>query len=172
MNTIPISGSKSIEDIPCLIEIDEFVPLRFRTYTEAIGAAYVHLGNKSTTLTELIFHPGSRVLRGVTLTCFASFSPWPDIGEATSSEGLPVLLLDSSPSRTVVIEREFQVSLRADELLISWGNLSQLSSRLVFDKVQFLIGENELKAVRFSKLSEKEVDLLTSYNDRQGTLLS
>lgn len=41
---------REIAGCPSLIEVDEFVPLRFRTYDRPIGAQYLRLGNNSTRL--------------------------------------------------------------------------------------------------------------------------
>src|SRR5207247_4270466 len=79
MTTIEISGTQDIRNAPCLIEVDEFVPLRFRTYERPIGAAYVRVGNYSTTLVELIVDPISKLLRGLTLTSFECFAVFPTI---------------------------------------------------------------------------------------------
>jgi len=75
----------------CLIEVDEYVPLRFRTYERPLGVSYLHLGNQRTSLLELLIDAKSQILRGITITIFPALSPWPQIGERTVSRGLPKL---------------------------------------------------------------------------------
>jgi hypothetical protein len=166
MNTVQMSGSDSPADAVPSIEIDEYVPLRFRTYRKAIGAGYIRLGNYQTTLTELIAHPASRTLRGVTLSFFKSYVDWPRIGATAPTEGLPVLRADWGSGNRIDITRDFSVSLRENELLVAWDELSDLSSSLVFGNAQFLITGSELRGIRFFNLSDQDVRALGSYGSR------
>lgn len=167
MNTIQVTGVRNLADAPSLIEIDEFVPLRFRTYNEPLGSAYLRLGDRSSTLVELIVDPASSLLRGVTLTSFDLFRPWPTLGRTIASDGLPVLATQWDQSDrsllAVDINRDFDVSMLGNQLLISWGDLADLSGSSVHGRAHFLFAGNELAGIRFFDLSETEAALLTSH---------
>jgi hypothetical protein len=166
MTKIEVTGNHNPIGAPCLIDVDEFVPLRFRTYHQPIGAVYLRIGNYSTTLTELIVDPGSRILRGLTLTSFESFDAWPNLGSVASLKGLPILRVDWEKGPRIDVRRDFHVSLRANELLVSWGDMANPSASFVFGKVQFFISESELRGVRFFDLTAGQTSLL-AYHARR-----
>jgi len=160
MNTIEITDVQNLENLPFRIEVDEFVPFRFRTYERPLGAAYLRLGNYRTTLTELIVDPKSNLVRGITLTSFESLVPWPTLGPAAPSVGLPVLSVDWQKGNRIDLTCDFTVSLRGGELLIAWDNTNDLSRTATFGKAEFLISKAELRGVRFSGLSDREGELI------------
>ena len=163
MNKIRVVDRQKPTDVPCLIEVDEYVPLSFRTSREPQGSSFLRVGNYSTTLTEMLINPDTGLLRGVTLTSFERFSEWPALGETTPSEGLPVLSVDWGDSYSVDVERDFQVSLRGDQLLIWWDDVAAPSNSLTFGRVQFLVFESELRGIRFFDLSGEEVSTLAAH---------
>src|SRR5262249_12411280 len=79
------------QDATCLIEADEYVPLRFRTFERPLGSSYLRLGDLGRSLAELLVDPTTDLLRGITITSFNRLTRWPsvDISQATST-GLPI----------------------------------------------------------------------------------
>jgi hypothetical protein len=73
------------------MDVDEFVPLRFRSYREPLGVGYVRLGNNSTTLFEMAVEPGKQVVRGLTVTSIRDVSSWPSFDVVDVEEGMPAL---------------------------------------------------------------------------------
>lgn len=176
MNPILTTGVQKLPDAPCVIEVDEYVPLRFRTYDKPLGSVYLNLGNRSTSLADLMVDPISRVLRGVTLTSFEKFAAWPKIGTTNPVEGLPALTgpwnvperdLPMLEYKSVNMSVDFSVSLRGNELVIFWGDLASLSGSSVFEKLQCYISGSELRGVRFFNLDHRDAELLTSHGKQK-----
>lgn len=166
---------KNIDDctlLPYTIDVDEYVPLRFRLREPSFGSAYLRLGNYSTSLAEIMVNRATRLLQGVTLTSFESYGLWPIIKETTIVQGLPILTgpwdvperdLPTLEFKSTDLSVDFVVSLRKNELLIFWSDLSTVSSSSVFESVQCYMKESELCAIRFFDLTDKQVSNLNTY---------
>lgn len=172
MNTIQVLGVHSMQDDLCVIEMDEFIPLSFKSYSNVLGGVYIQIGNHTTTLMDIVVDPVSRVLRGATLICFDSFAPWPSMGQKRVSEGLPRLSGPwdrSDHSRldyqAISIHRDFWVSIRGDECLIYWGNLADELQSAIFGRMEFFFVAEELRGIRVSELSQQEQSLIASYEN-------
>ena len=163
MSRIPITEFQELAGVPCLVEVDELVPLRFRTYDRPIGAEYLRLGNHSTRLAELIIDPLSHLLRGATLTLFDSFAPWVAPNETAPSRGLPRLLMQNATGRRIDANSDFSVSMKDNELLLTWDDLARVSKSSVYGDVQFLLVGDNLSGIRFFDLSPEAVSLLSRF---------
>lgn len=150
---------------PRLLVLDEYVPLRLRTYERPLGASYVRLGNYSTTLLEVVVDPNRNVVRGLTIISYDTLSEWPDLAVVSYSDGLPVLAAVFGPANRIDLKEEFRVSMRKGELLVFWGDLSRCS-QIDFAQVHCLVQEGQLRGIRFSGLSDKESELFASHAQR------
>jgi hypothetical protein len=175
MNPILTTGFFSPRDIPCIIEIDEFVPLRFRTYDKPIGSVYINIGNRTTTLGDIIADPISRVLRAFTLTSFESFTSWPTLDQIKLLEGLPVLSgawddpgVQRLEYSVVDASVEFSVSMRGNEILVFWDDIQRCTQGSVFRNVQCYATDRVLGGIRFFDLSDRDIALLASHGKRSG----
>jgi len=164
INSIQIAAVQSLVDVSCLIIVDEYIPLRFRTFDKPLGASYLRLGNYQTSLLEIIVDPTSNVLRGATVTSFDAYSPWAKINETVAiKDGLPVLATEWRNGRLIDLELDFSVALRANELLVWWGNLESLSCISVFGRVRCMLMGDQLLGLWFQCLTDGEVGLLASH---------
>ncbi len=162
-NALKVTGVKAARGAPLVLEFDEFVPLQFRTYHEVLGSGYLQLGNRSTTLIDLAVEAYSQVVRAVTVTSFDVLSPWPPFSITARSDGLPILSTDFEGWRVVDLEREFKVSVRDGQILISWGELD-LCEVLEFQRqVRFLVRGGEFAGVWFVGLSKEDIKLFLSH---------
>lgn len=177
MTPIIVSKSEPYQGFACEIEVDEYVPLRFSLREASLGSAYLRIGNYSTSLAELKVNRLTRVLQGLTLTCFTTYSHWPDIPGVRQIEGLPVLTgpwdvperdLPTLEYKNVDMNIDFSVSLRDSELIVFWGDLSAVSSGLIFDHVHCYIRENQLIGVRFAGLTDVQVSTLAGYGKKKS----
>jgi hypothetical protein len=153
-------------ELPCLLELDEYVPLSFRTYESPLGASYVRLGNYSTTLLELAVDPNTKMLRGATVTCYEVLSAWPELRVVSESDGLPVLEPVFDRTSRIDLGEDFHVSVREGEVLVFWGDLNACN-QCNFAQVHCLVHAGQLRAIRFSGLSDDECKLFVSHA-RQG----
>lgn len=146
-----VANIESEPNYPYILECDEYVPLRLRTYDRPIGARYIRLGNYSTTLLELILHPDDLVVRGVTITCFDKISPWPEIQVERSECGLPILAARFDNHAHLDIHKDFQVSVRHNVIMTWWGN-AHAYDVLTFSNADYLIEHGQLAGLRFRNL--------------------
>ena len=142
-----------------LLHFDEYVPLRFRTYTDGIGAGYLRLGNYSTSLLELIIEPCTQMLRGFTVTSFNRLSTWPQFSVRDVSRGLPVLSTDFDFEGSGILDLpiEFRVSVREREVLVAWADLEQCDAYRL-DRIRFLVQGGYLRGIWITELTEVEMN--------------
>lgn len=157
-----VSGGKASSGVPCSIEIDEYVPLRCRTYQEPLGAGYLRLGNYSTRLIELAIEPRVQVLRGVTITSISGVSPWPDFSVMNVVDQLPVVSTSFVGGEVVDLRDNFEVAARSGELIAFWGDLA-LCTGLRCGRTCFLMKDQVLAGAWFTGLTERETKLFVSH---------
>ncbi|RMD65427.1 MAG: hypothetical protein D6824_02690 [Planctomycetota bacterium] len=144
------------------VDVDEFVPLRFRTYREPLGVGYVRLGNYSTTLVEMAVEPRTQVVRGLTVTSICDMSPWPFFDIFEVMEGLPALATSFEGGEVLDLQRDFMVAIRPREIVVFWKSLDRCRGSK-FRNICFLIAEDMLAGVWFTNLTEKETQLFESH---------
>src|SRR5438552_3106379 len=81
--------------LPCIVEVDPYVPLSFKTYPEVLpGARYFRIGNFETSLLEIGIDPSSLVIRKVCLVSFNKVFKHEQLREQRALEegvGLPAV---------------------------------------------------------------------------------
>lgn len=157
-----VSRFESPTDAECLIEVDSYVPLRFRTYARPLGSSYLRVGDRNRSLIEFLVDPNIGLLRGITLTSFADISEWPGMAMCDRSQGLPVFELSWGKANRIDVDREFRVSVRDGEILVYWDTVTQCDAA-TFSRVQFLSVGGHLSGVKFAKFAPDEIKTLTSH---------
>ena len=149
---------------PCLVEVDPYLPLSFKTYSEVLpGARYFRIGNFDTSLLEIGIAPSSMAIRKVSLV---SFDKIVNCDQRTAAKGiqetvgLPVVCPASLRGNRTDEHTEFGVCLCGDEFHIDWSQGKSLSAVVRFQKARFYLAERELCRITFRELSQSQVDLL------------
>lgn len=143
------------------IEIDEYVPLRFRTYREPLGVGYVRLGNYSTTLVEVAVEPRTQAVRGLTVTSISEVSSWPSFDVFEIVQGLPVLSTSFEGGEVLDVPHDFLVATRPGEIVVFWQNLGRCSGYKLGNAC-FLVADGTLAGVWFTRLTETQTQLFES----------
>lgn len=148
---------ESPPDAKCLIEVDEYVPLRFRTYERPLGASYLRVGDLAGSLVELLVDPTTGLLRGVTVTSFPALSAWPIVAARDASQGLPVFAVSWGRMNRIDAGVDFSVSVSGTEVLVYWQALDRCEASSFQGRVRFLSVDGHLAGVHFAGLSPNEV---------------
>ena len=143
------------------VDVDEYVPLRFRTYREPLGVGYVRLGNYSTTLVEMAVEPRTQVVRGLTVTSISDVSSWPSFDVSGVEEGLPALSTSFEGGEIVDLPREFMVATRPGEIVVFWQDVGRCRGYRL-GSACFLIADGTLAGVWFTGLTETQTQLFES----------
>lgn len=151
------------KDAKCLIEIDEYVPLRFRAYERPLGSSYLRLGDQVTSLVEILVDPNIGLVRGITITSFAGLTTWPQLAVGSAGQGLPVLSPSWGKQNRIDTGIGFSVSVRGSEVLLYWANLEHCEASGFHDRVQFFTVGGELAGVLFSGLSDDELKIFMAH---------
>jgi len=147
-----------------LIEVDEYVPLRFRTQERPLGAKYLRLGDQSRALLELLIDPLVGTLRGLTITSFESLSTWPKIEvQGEMSQGLPVFGFSWENKNRIESGVRFSVATDGDDVLVFWRDVEECNAAVFSGRVQFLTVADKLAAVRFQGLSSAQMLVFASH---------
>lgn len=177
MNPIQITDIKAPEDFPCSVKVDKFVPIRFRTYETPIGLIYLNIGNRSTTLADIIVDPVSRILRGFTVTSFKPFVEWSAVNVGRALDGLPVLTGNWDKPEVPRLEYtvidasvDFSCTLRNNVVLFFWDDLRRATHRSIFNNVRCYATDRELCGIEFADLTEDQIALLEFHGKRKVTL--
>jgi hypothetical protein len=143
------------------VDVDGYVPLRFRTYREPLGVGYVRLGNYSTTLIEMAVEPETQVVRGLTVTSISDVSSWPSFDVFKVEEGLPALSTSFEGGEVVDLPRNFMVATRPGEIVVFWQELGRCRGYR-HGNACFLIADGALGGVWFTGLTETQTRLFDS----------
>jgi hypothetical protein len=150
-------------DAKCLIEIDDYVPLRFRTYERPIGASYLRVGDQTKSLVELLIDPNQGLLRGITVTCFSGLSSWPRMDTREGSPGLPVLAVPWGKANRVDSGVDFAVSVQGSDILVFWAALDRCDASHFQDRLRFLVVDGQLAGAHFRGLGPDEMKAFLSH---------
>lgn len=145
----------------CTIEIDEYVPLRFRSYDRLLGVNYVRLGNFNTSLLELLIDPNSSVIRGFTLTSFDKTHELRPLDRQPVRSGLPKIETEETGNR-IDLRCDVSVAFEDYEIDVVWNQIPP-SEIVKFGRAIFVIGENELVGIRVIDLTQEEVAILKTH---------
>lgn len=159
-----VSGHESPLDASCLIEVDDYVPLRFRTYDYPLGASYLQLGDGKKSLVELLVDPTRGHLRGITVTAFPALSAWPQFSSEDGPHGLPVFATPPLVSKRAEVRSNISVAVSDNNsnILLYWAPLENCRTSTFEGRVHFLEKDGLLAGVHFGQLSSKEVKLFAS----------
>jgi hypothetical protein len=150
-------------DAKCLIEVDDYVPLRFRTYERPLGASYLRVGDQTKSLVELLIDPNRGLLRGMTVTWFSALSAWPRMEIREVALGLPLLAVPWGKSNRIDSGVDFSVSVHGSDILVSWAALERCDASCFQDRVRFLVVEGHLVGVHFSGLGSDQIRAFLSH---------
>jgi hypothetical protein len=146
---------------PVVIEVDDYVPCRVRTYGRPIGAHYLRIGNLKTSLFELILEQESGVIRGFTLTYFDKLVQCPTLTAVPRLKGLPKLNVPGSTARSTDVKREIEVSTEG-ELAIYWGDISGVDAVIEYENIAFCRCQGELVGAVVMGLEDRQLAMIKS----------
>jgi hypothetical protein len=151
-------------DLPCLVEVDPYLPFSFKTYPEVLpGVWYFRIGNFSTSLLEIGIDPSSLVIRKVSLVCFDRVIRREELrnyDNLVEFIGLPVTTSTSlSGDRTDELT-DFAVCLYDDSFCVDWSGGKPVSTVIRFQSVSFYLAEHELRRIIISGLEQSQVEIL------------
>jgi hypothetical protein len=160
--------SSSVEiDVPCIVEIDPYVPVAFKTYPEVLpGARYFRIGNFRTSLLEIGIDPTSLVIRNICLVSLDRVCEWEKLSTLNMVEktvGLPVVDGASFIGDRVDENQSFCVCLKDDSFIIDWSDSERLSSIVRFQRISFCLTGDSLRRIIIHDLSESETILLSEH---------
>lgn len=172
--TILISGVDSTPR-PTFVEINDYVPLSFRSYKSTLGGVRdVRLGGLSTSFLELTLGLEVNVLRGFTLLSFDAIHEPKTFESMMETEGLPVLMLNDVIFRGKLgmqycdIPMLFSVGFGVNFVELRFGQLDAVEQSIVCGQVKFLVRENSLLGVRVCGLREEQVRSIKSMAAANG----
>jgi len=170
---ISVDRMSDASSLQCRIEIDDYVPLRFRSYEGTLGVKYLRVGNFETSLLEFLLEPETLVIRGFTLTSFDSSHQPMSIQPLPTEDGLPAIGLISgqefqgpSGAPRIDLREDFSVGLGEDFLEIDLGGIASASSVIKKGQVAFFIKSGRLLGLRVTELRPEQVSILR----RSGTV--
>lgn len=166
-NTIAISGLSEAPLQHLQIEIDDYVPLRFRSYEGVLGVQYVRWGNFSTSLLEFLLDPSSMAIRGLTLLCFDAVHQPRVTAALPQTSGLPVVggfeAFDGPVgAQRVDIGQSFSVGFGEDFLEIDLGLLSEAERVIAAGPVRFYVNQVGLMGVRVVDLTKQQLSMVSA----------
>jgi hypothetical protein len=151
----------------CQIEIDDYVPLRFRSYDGTLGVKYFRVGNFDTSLLEFLLEPVSLVIRGFTLTSFDRFHEPMKIQRLPTEDGLPVVALTGeqkfqgpSDAPRIDLREEFSVGLGENFVEIDLGGITSASNNIQLGQVTFFTKSGHLVGIRVTELRPEQLAIL------------
>lgn len=163
--TIEVSNLNQVPFHGCHIEVDEYVPLRFRSYEGTLGARYIRFGNFNGSLLEFLLDPNSMTVRGFTLTSFDAVHQPRAIAELPRTAGLPVVestegFAGPTDAPRIDIKESFSVGFGEDFVEIDLGGLSDAQRVIVADRAEFFVGAVGLVGVRVVGLTTRQVSMV------------
>lgn len=163
MKMIAISGVCVDVAAVCRIDVDEYVPLRFRGYEGLLGVRYLRFGNLKTSLLEFLLDPDSNVIRGLTLASFDTLHE-PRGANLPRTLGLPIIsgndFTGPLNARRIDIKGSFSVGIGDNFLEADLGDLDHAQHIVVFGNVEFFVGLDLLVGVRVTGLTNEQVSML------------
>ena len=159
LTPLDVVGVDVVADV--YVYVDEYIPLRFRTYRDPLGVSYFRLGNYRTTLAELAVEPRTHTVRGLTVMSISSLSPWPRPDLADVEEGLPVIPESLDGGEVVDLPHDFSVASHPGEIVVFWRQLVGCRGARVGNAC-FLITDSILSGVWFTGLTKTQTHLFNS----------
>lgn len=160
--TIEYCGVAPVPNAGCSVTVDDYIPLRWRSYEGTLGGRLVRLGNFKTSLLEIIVEADSMTIRGCTLTLAdRQHRPLPRVGQRVV-EGLPIIavagdFVGQAGLERMDLHREFSVGWGEDFVELDFGELAKANQRVTCGAVEFLVAEGWLQGMRIAGLSRAQV---------------
>jgi len=160
---IEISGYVDFNSDFFSIEVDDYVPLRFRSYDGVVGGGYCRVFGEKNSLFEFIFDSKNGVVRGATLTSFSKIHSIAGMGDVEVVFGLPVLS-ENIRRRFLPFEKldfniDFSVGFGGDFVEIDFGFICDSVFLLRFGSVEFFINKkNFISGMRFVELPASDLE--------------
>lgn len=161
-------------DAEFVVEIDEYVPLRVRTYSYSpgIGASWLRLGNYKQSLVEMPIDPKTGIIRGFDLVLFDLCGERSEFEAADTQPGLPQIDLRTfGDTRYVDHTRDFFVSMSAGKLFVDWSNGSRIEKRYNYRGLSFYAGNGSLLAASIENLSPQQISVLQGHIEEKRARL-
>lgn len=159
---LSISEIKQSE-LATIVEMDPYVPIAVRTFSEPIGAVFYRVGNFKTSLVELPIDPKSGTVRGVKLVIFDRVGTSFDDSTLPLVPGLPVVAQEAIPQQRQDEKRDILVTLSGSRLVIDWSGGQLIDKKAVLGRLGFLIGGGALLGAVVESLSQAEQHSLLAH---------
>jgi len=154
---------------PCIVEINSYVPISFRSQNQPIGGArYIRLGDFKTRLLELQLPSESLVVSGFTLVSVEGSLQDALVGQGPSIVGLPAISMPQGQDFSgriprLDIQTEIALFCGDGQVEVRLGAAEIFNRRVVHRRVQFLLLDDVLVGLRVVDLSEVEQQTLRGY---------
>jgi len=162
---ITVLDSRDSSSFQSLVEVNDYLPLRFRTYSEPLGGVrYVRIGNGETRLLELILPSDSMEVRGCTVPLVDKRTYQLLTGPEQSSSGLPIIELPdyefSGPSSAQRVDThiDFIAAIERDTIEFQFGGADSFDRSMCCEDVCFLIRGSDLVGIRVRNRSLSETE--------------
>lgn len=150
-------------NVPLDVEVDEYIPLAVRTYSEPIGAAIHCVGNSTTSLVEIAIDQFHGTIRGFKVVSIDRLGPRLVADGLPESEGVPIVAKECVPERIREEVREFSVCLHGDDFHVNWSDGQPPDSTIRFDRLTFYLNRNLLIGVSIADLTGIQVSNLLEH---------
>jgi hypothetical protein len=172
---LKLAGIFPSNDLECIVEVDGYVPINFRTQTRPLGGArYLRYGNFVDSLLEISVPSNTHVVRRVTLVAIKEQSDALLSGpEDVVSPALPILALPSDRSFDQRLQVQ-RLDFNSDLSLRISGTLAEIKidGAEAFDRcidhkgVQFPFLRSVLVGIRLGNLTAQHIQLLPKLKQR------
>lgn len=173
-NTIVVSGVNEAPLLDCRVEVDDYVPLRFRSYHGTLGIKYLRLGNFSGSLLELLLDPESMTIRGFTLTSFDAVHQPKTLTSANLPMilGLPIVAFGNEAvfqgpvdAQRIDIDETFSVGFGTNFVEIDFGHLCEAQSVIKSGLAEFCVNMDFLVGLRVVGLNQQQMTMLRAHKN-------
>lgn len=162
---ITVLDSLDSSSFRSIVEVNDYLPFRFRTYSEPLGGVrYVRIGNGETRLLELIVPSDSLEVRGCTVPLIDKRMYQLLTGPEQASPGLPVIALPdyefSGPPNAQRVDThiDFVAAIERDTIEFQFGGADSFDRSICCGDVWFLIRGNNLVGIRTQNRSISETE--------------
>lgn len=159
-----VSGTVDHATMDCKIEIDDYIPLLFRSYSGTLGVKYIRYGDGDETLLELLLDPITTAIRGFTLVSVGPKHHPELFAELPFAEGLPVMALlpgenfqGSIDESYIEIHKIFSLGAGPNFIEIDMGGITAADRYIKCKQVEFYICVNNIVGIRIVDLSQDQV---------------
>jgi hypothetical protein len=170
MPMISISGVSLTAESQCVIEVDEYVPIRYRSYQGVIGVKYLRLGDFTSSLIELLIDPTSLTVRGFTLLSYKAIHRPSVMRKLPKILGMPIVAVNEGDfcgavgAQRVDQSCDFSVGFGEDFVEIDLGHLTEAQRIIKAGTVEFYSDETDIFGIRITELTPTQMCMLKRPN--------